>query len=248
MAAHQFWRLTGFSVAGNGPLELSEARIYAAGALADEAATLSCTIAPESGALADLRDGLATGVVSWPHAAHSSPGFALVWDLGGAPADVDSIRLGAGSSLGTFPRDLTLQGSDDAEFWTTSRSAREVTFPGMNALTAMPEAIDVDPYASLVSLMLPLADAPGTGFTDIGPTPKAISNINGVASSSAIALFDRPTAVFDGSGYLTSPADSGFSLGSGDFTIEAWVFPSGLFWAEQIPVGGGSAAGGLSPE
>ena len=43
------------------------------------------------------------------------------------------------------------------------------------------------------------------------------------------------SAYFDGTGdYLTAPNSSGFDFGSGDFTIEAWVFPYSLAAAQDL--------------
>ena len=119
MAAHRYWRLVGFAVEGAGSLELSEVQLYAGGARVGGTVVPTCPIAPASGALADLSDGLAAGVVSWPASAHRAPGFALVWDLTGAGADVDAIQFG-GINGNTFPRDFTLQFSDDSLLWVTS--------------------------------------------------------------------------------------------------------------------------------
>lgn len=137
--AHRYWRLVGFAVPGNGPLELSEARLYADGVLADTAATLIATFTPDGGSLADLRDDLTTAVVRWNYENYSQPGFALVWDLGaGNDADITRLRLGASGYRDTFPSSIALQYSDAGVYWLTEATVANISFPGAWALTADP--------------------------------------------------------------------------------------------------------------
>lgn len=139
MAVHRYWRVVDLRTAGGvGALDLSEARLYDASGLADAAATLTATIAPASGTLADLADGSAASAVSWPFAAWSTPGFALTWDFGGTTKDITGLRLGSGAAASTFPEGVTLMWSDDASNWTASASANDIVYPGANALTAVP--------------------------------------------------------------------------------------------------------------
>lgn len=125
--AHRYWRLTCVSVNGGGALELSEARLYAAGSAVDAASTLTCPIAPMTGALTHLKDGLSTDVVSWSPSAYQSSGFSLVWDLGGAGSDVDALQLG-GVARNTFLRDVIVQYSDDAVTWATFVNLRNLGY------------------------------------------------------------------------------------------------------------------------
>jgi hypothetical protein len=224
MAAHRFWRLAGFSVAGNGPLELSEARLYAGGAPADADATLTCTLAPASGALADLRDGLATGVVSWPRAAHTSPGFALVWDLGvGGAADINGVILGAGGSAASFPDALLCQYSDDYLLWATPTGGDipGVIYPGPNALTLGNAGID--PYADKVVARLrfdgSLNDDTGRLWT---PGRGSLSYVDALPGM----MLSKPQ------GYACAHSES-IDFGSADFTIEITV--------DLPPAGGGAS-------
>ena len=155
MAIQRYWRMVGIATSGNGTLEISEARVYENGTLADASATRSCTFAPTSGALADLADGSATGVVSWPYASYGSASFALMWDFGsGGGVDVFGLRLGSGSAAATFPLDAIYQYSADAITWTTYASSVAITYPGANALTAVPSgatpiAVDASPAKRL---------------------------------------------------------------------------------------------------
>jgi hypothetical protein len=80
-----------------------------------------------------------------------------------------------------------------------------------------------------------------TAFTDSSPRPKAISVIGGAKVSTAQSKFGGSSAYFDGTGDYLSIADhSDFTLGSGDFTIEAFVYiaampsPQGTYIVGQI--------------
>lgn len=140
MAAHRYWRLAAFTLDALADLELSELRLYAGGALADVGATLTTTIAPAAGSLADLTDNSTASIVSWPRSSWAQPGFAFKWDLGaGNEKDVDQLRAGGGSSASTYPQDLVLYYSDDGAAWTVARRARNLTFPGANTLSALTE-------------------------------------------------------------------------------------------------------------
>jgi hypothetical protein len=225
MAAHRYWRLTGFSLAANGPLELSEARMYAGGAPVDASATITSTFAPSSGALADLKDGSATGVVAWTFAAHSSSGFAIVWDLTGSGADVEAVRLGSGNSATTFPVDVTAQYSDDAIAWTTIANVVGAKYPG--PLTLSPEPLAAaDSFYANVSLLLHGAGTNGsTTFTDSSPSPQTVTPNGDAQISTAQVKYGGSSMAFDGTGdYLAFATNSDFGFGTGDFTLEGWYY------------------------
>jgi hypothetical protein len=97
-----------------------------------------------------------------------------------------------------------------------------------------------DIYFANVSLLLGMEGANGsTAFTDSGPLGLSVSPVNGPVISTAQAKFGPTSGLFVRSSnqYLTVPASTGaFTLGTGDFTIEAWVYPSSL------PSGGGYPA------
>jgi len=85
-----------------------------------------------------------------------------------------------------------------------------------------------DPYISSVSLLI-RADGvdDGTVFSDASPNNLTVSRRGtGPVTKTAIKKFGTASAYFDGSysNGLTVAANSLFSFGAGDFTIETWMY------------------------
>ena len=77
-----------------------------------------------------------------------------------------------------------------------------------------------DIYFANVSLLMHMYD---TGLTDV--TGKTIALNGGAARSATQSQFGGYSAYFDGAGdYLSTPGHAGLSFGSGDFTIEGFVY------------------------
>jgi YD repeat-containing protein len=87
-----------------------------------------------------------------------------------------------------------------------------------------------DPDLASVSLLLHGDGVNGgTFFADSSLTPKTIVRGGAAITSAAQSKFGGSSALFRGNGdYLSSAYVAGFSLVSGDFTIEAWIFPTAL--------------------
>jgi hypothetical protein len=85
-----------------------------------------------------------------------------------------------------------------------------------------------DRHFSNVSLLLHMDGANGsTTFTDNSANALAITRTGTAAISTAQSQFGGASAYFDGStGYLSLTGNSSFQFGTGDFTIEAWVYIS----------------------
>ena len=249
MAIKRYWRLTGFCTQDNGPLELSEARVYEADTLADASATLSATTPPLSGDLSDLRDGLSTVVVSWAYASYSQPGFALVWDFGvGGGVDVACIQLGSGGSIGTYPLDLVVQSSTNGVNWITYETVVAVQYPGPLAMSTAPSVTeDGDNNFNKVSLLLHCEGVDGsTVITDSSNSPKTITTTGNARLRTANSKFGASACYFDGSGdYLSLPNRSAFTFGADDFTIEMWFYQEATGAIKQL-IGCHSTSGGNS--
>jgi hypothetical protein len=96
-------------------------------------------------------------------------------------------------------------------------------------LSAINAAIQ-DPYYGNVSLLLHGNGTNGsTTITDNSPYPKTITPVGNAQISTAQSKFGGASIAFDGTGdYLQSPSSTDFVLGTGDFTLETWVYPLGF--------------------
>jgi hypothetical protein len=83
-----------------------------------------------------------------------------------------------------------------------------------------------DPYYKYSSLLVS-GEGSGATFTDSSPSIKAVTANGNVAHSTTIEPpFGSSSIYFDGSGdYLSIAISSDLGLGTGDFVLEAWVYP-----------------------
>jgi hypothetical protein len=83
-----------------------------------------------------------------------------------------------------------------------------------------------DSYASNVSLHLKMDGANGsTTFTDSSPNALAVTAAGNAQISTTQSKYNGTSAYFNGStGYLSLTGNSSFQFGTGDFTVEAWVY------------------------
>lgn len=84
-----------------------------------------------------------------------------------------------------------------------------------------------DPYYSAVSLLLHTNGANGsTTFTDSGPNALSVTANGNANTSTAQKKFGSASASFDGTSntYIYSASNSVFEFGTGDFTVECWVY------------------------
>jgi hypothetical protein len=86
----------------------------------------------------------------------------------------------------------------------------------------------VDQYFNNVVLGMHMDGADtGTTFTDV--TGKTVTPVGNVQTATAIKKFGTASALFDGTGdYLSVPTSTDFDFGSGDFTVECWIYPTQL--------------------
>lgn len=130
MAAHRYWRARGLQPCDGGEtVELSEFWLRAGTSRVDAAATLTSSIAPVMGSLADLKDDDTATAVSIDRRA------VLQWDFGGSPQDVTDIRLGAASDARKFLMNARIEWSDDGAVWTYAHAFAGILFPGARTKT-----------------------------------------------------------------------------------------------------------------
>lgn len=144
MAAHRYWRVVNPEARGIGGLEISEFHLLdGSGVRIDGSATLTGSVAPSTGALANLKDDDTSTAASWPASALRS--LVLNWDFGGSPQDVSDIRVGAADSTATMLYSVRLQSSDDAATWAEELQVFSITYPGARTKTGS-EKLAFTPY------------------------------------------------------------------------------------------------------
>jgi YD repeat-containing protein len=87
-------------------------------------------------------------------------------------------------------------------------------------------AVAGDADFAKVSLLLHMDGLAGsTSAVDSAPMPKTITASGNIQLSSTGSKFGGSSSLFDGAGdYWSAPHSSEFSIQSGDFTVEAWVY------------------------
>jgi hypothetical protein len=90
----------------------------------------------------------------------------------------------------------------------------------VNFVTQSPFNISDEANWNNVSLSLNFDD----GFNDLGPKKYRASVFGNPTISSVQSKFGGSSAFFNGSSYISFPASNDFNFGTGDFTIECWVY------------------------
>jgi len=95
-------------------------------------------------------------------------------------------------------------------------------------VTLAKDYIPVDPDFNNVSLLLHGDGANGsTTIVDSSPTPKTVTAVGNAQISTAQSKFGGASIAFDGNGdYLSATPNAGYAFGTGDFTVETWVYPT----------------------
>lgn len=107
-------------------------------------------------------------------------------------------------------------------FYSEATGSSGTTDPIESAV--IPDTYDL--YFGSVSLLLKADGANNsTTFTDRGPNNLTISRLGNTKISTTQSKYGGSSAYFDGSGdYLTVAANNAFEFGTGDFTVESWVY------------------------
>lgn len=116
MPAARYWRVAGVETYAGSDLELNDIALYAGGTRVDALAAFSSTMAPA----APMR---------WAGADVQRPGFAVWWDFGGAPQDVDAVLFGAVSQA-RFLTSARLEYSTDAAVWSVLKQHLGFVYQG----------------------------------------------------------------------------------------------------------------------
>ena len=104
---------------------------------------------------------------------------------------------------------------------------------GLVAASAYAQSVIVaqayDPHYSSVSILLHGDGADGsTTFTDSGPDSRTVTAVGNAKVSTTQSKYGGASLYFDGSGdKATASASADFVFGTGDFTLEGWVYITG---------------------
>ena len=97
----------------------------------------------------------------------------------------------------------------------------------MSWLITGSQPVPNDPNFAFNSLLLHGNGTNGsTVITDSSGSPKTVTAVGNAQISTAQSKFGGASIEFDGTGdYALIPSNSAFQFGSGNFTIEAWIYP-----------------------
>lgn len=222
MAAHRYWRVINPEARGAGGLAISEFHLLDGTTRVDAGATLTSSVTPSSGSLADLKDDNTATGAEWSSSALRS--LALNWDFGGSPQDVSDVRVGAADSSATMLYSMRLQSSDDAVTWAEELQVFSISYPGARTKTTSEQRGRWNPYDRGMPI---LADKSAVIFGS-GSWARAST-----ARSSGVLQFEMlPTAgsgmVGAGSvGVATAEAVMASGVGSDAVAGVGWGYQSG---------------------
>ena len=102
-----------------------------------------------------------------------------------------------------------------------------------------------DPSYGSVSLLLPGNGANGsTTILDYNRSPQIITAVGNAQISTAQSKFGGSSMLFDGTGdWLTAPDNAIYNFGTGDFTVECWIYLNAINRVNGIWTNGPAAAG-----
>lgn len=227
MAAARYWRLTRIEPYNyDAGLVLSEIALYEGETRVDALATISATVAPTTGTLADLSDANFGTSVTWGMDAAFNPGFAITYDFG-ADKDITKVSL-AGPARDTFIHKYLVESSTDGVTWLgTSESAVITKWNGAAAFHENLLQASGDDYFSLVSVLLHMDGVDNsTSFVDSSGNALALAPFGDARVEATGAKFGTGSLALDGAGdYLRVASSAVLNMGTGDFTYEAWVYP-----------------------
>ena len=147
---------------------------------------------------------------------------------GGGSEYTDGVAAVTGTATTiTIPHDAP----ETLYYYCTSHSGMGADITGITTNEKL-----ADQYASNCTLALPLVGANSDVSASIACTAstKSVTSNGNVAASSALSNFYSGSFYFDGTDdTLTIPDNSDFSFGSGDYTIEMWVYPTRISGTQE---------------
>jgi len=98
------------------------------------------------------------------------------------------------------------------------------------------DALRADPFAANLVLALPFVSGGlSSGFGDYAPSIKGSGSAKSITNTGVsianTASYYGSGSYFDSGNYLSTPNVSDFQFGTGDFTMESWVYPFSGSWS-----------------
>ena len=149
---------------------------------------------------------------------------------GASYTDTNNYALNTGSPRigAAFNNTVSVNGYlDDLRISLFARYTSTFT-PPTAALPTTASSTPADPYYGYTSLLLHMDGTnASTNFVDSGPSALAVTAVGNAQISTTQSKYGGASGYYDGStGYLSLTGNSSFQFGTGDFTVEAWVYIS----------------------
>jgi hypothetical protein len=163
-------------------------------------------------------------VGQWYHIAVVRTGSTIKTFLNGVQGV--STTQGTAMSDGGKPLLIGIQSGFSNYFNGSISNLRILKGTALYTNSFTPPIVPLDPITN-TSLLLK-ASSLATATTDSSATPATITNVNNVAFNSQGPFNNLPcgSIYFNGSSqYLSTPSNTAFAFGTGDYTVECWVYP-----------------------
>jgi hypothetical protein len=171
----------------------------------------------------------------WSHVAASRAAGTLRVFINGVAAVYPDVTTDTeiGSSPGNFNIG-TDQGSGNANFYGYIDDVRIIKGQGLYTYNFVPAASQLTttlgtptpiPASPVILLMNMNGSNGSTAFTDSSDYARTVTAEGSAQLTTSVKKYGTASAYFDGNGgYLSVPSNSELDLGTGDFTIECWVY------------------------
>ena len=147
---------------------------------------------------------------------------------GASYTDTNNYALNTGSPRigAAFNNTVSVNGYiDDFRISLFARYTSTFT-PPTAALPTTASSTPADPYYGYTSLLLHMDGSSGsTNFVDSGPNALTVTAVGNAQISTTQSKYGGASGSFDGTGdYLTVASNAALAFGTGDFTVEFWMY------------------------